>query len=498
VAGIVFPATTDGRRSTAALGRRVVAAALRPVDPAGARAAEQETAWRTSYVVHFRRLLEAGLTSPESWLGIATAGLDAVHEHLRIVLADGTEAPLTAASTEKAARVLQTAEVRGSAEPGEFVLPYRGRELRGDDIRERVVGWVEAGVVEPSVATAIEAVLAHPEWLRLDGRTVVLLGAGAEMGPLPALLGWGATVAAVDVPRPAVWERILQSARRGAGRLLVPVSAIGSDRAEGGDGPEAADLDRAVLDRAGADLITEMPAIADWLTGLPGRLVLGNYVYADGGTHVRVAAAVDALTRRLQQDRDDIALAFLATPTDVFAVPGEAVRYATDAYQRRSTTAKLLGRPLRTVTRGRLLHRAYLPGADPGICDSLVPAQGPNYALAKRIQRWRATVARSAGTRVSFHVAPSTRTRSVVKNRALAAAFAGAHHFGVEVFEPATANTLMAALLVHDLHTEPVHHEHPWQDEAFEAAHGGLWRTAYAPRSALGLAALLGYASSRS
>ena len=110
----------------------------------------------------------------------------------------------------------------------------------------------------------------------------------------------------------------------------------------------------------------------------------------------------------------------------------------------------------------------------------------------------RATVARSAGSRVSFHVAPSTRTRSVVKNRALAAAFAGAHHFGVEVFEPATANTLMAALLVHDLNTPAVEHQHPWQDEAFEAAHGGLWRTAYAPGSALGLAAMLGYASRRS
>ena len=52
---------------------------------------------------------------------------------------------------------------------------------------------------------------------------------------------------------------------------------------------------------------------------------------------------------------------------------------------------------------------------------------------------------------MSFKIAPPTRTRSVVKNRGLAAAYAGAHRFGVEVFEPGTANTLMAALLVHDL-----------------------------------------------
>ena len=127
-----------------------------------------------------------------------------------------------------------------------------------------------------------------------------------------------------------------------------------------------------------------------------------------------------------------------------------------------------------------------------------MPQQGPNYALAKRLQRWRATSARQAGTTVSMNVAPPTRTRSVVKNRALAAAYAGAHRFGVEVFEPATSNVLMAALLVHDLHTDGgPRHEHPWQDEAYAAAHGGLWRTAYAPRSALGLAALLGYGAAR-
>ena len=98
---------------------------------------------------------------------------------------------------------------------------------------------------------------------------------------------------------------------------------------------------------------------------------------------------------------------------------------------------------------------------------------------------------------VSFKIAPPTRTRSVVKNRALAAAYAGSHRFGVEVFEPGTANTLMAALLVHDLTVGSPRQDHPWQDEAYAAAHGGLWRAAYDPRSALGLAALLGAASAR-
>ena len=106
-------------------------------------------------------------------------------------------------------------------------------------------------------------------------------------------------------------------------------------------------------------------------------------------------------------------------------------------------------------------------------------------------------MARQAGTTVSLNVAPPTRTRSVLKNRALAAAYASAYRFGAQVFEPDTTRVLMAALLVHDLHGAGPVHPHPWQDEAYAAAHGGLWRIAYTPRSALLLAALLGYPATR-
>jgi len=181
----------------------------------------------------------------------------------------------------------------------------------------------------------------------------------------------------------------------------------------------------------------------------------------------------------------------------VFAVPPEAVAQSARAYAARSAAAKLGRGLLQSFSGGRLLRRAYPPGADPGVCDSLVAQQGPNYALAKRLQRWRATVARESGATVSINVAPPTRTRSVTSNRVLAAAYAGAGRFGVEVFEPATTKALMAALLVHDLHSSGPPAAHPWLDEAHAAAHGGLWRIAYAPRSALSLAALLGYTAPR-
>jgi hypothetical protein len=459
---VVFPRGPDGRRSTSALGRCVVADALRQVDGPGALAAEHETNWRAGYLTHFRRLVEAGLSSPEAALGIAGAGLGSLHRRMHVIDSAGEEAALNGLLSADADRRFHTVEVPGSGQRrGELALPYRGQRLRGDALLDRLDTWVTDGVVEPSCAEAVGKVVEHPEWLSLPDRTVAVLGAGSEMGPLTALLRWGARVAAVDLPDPAIWNRVLSIARRSAGSLLVPVSESAALPDDG--------TDHVLSARAGADLLSDVPSVA-----------------------------VDALTVRVLAERRDAALAFLATPTDVFAVPEGAVSQSAGAYENRSRTAKLLGRPLRTLSGGRLLRRAYVPGVDPGVSDSLVAQQGPNYALAKRLQRWRASVARHAGTTVSLNVAPPTRTRSVVRNRVLAAAYAGASRFGIEVFEPATSNVLMAALLVHDLHTDGgPPHPHPWQDEAHAAVHGGLWRAPYAPRSALGLAAVLGYGAAR-
>ncbi|WP_433050549.1 hypothetical protein [Dactylosporangium sp. CS-033363] len=472
--GVVIP-SVEGRASTSALGRAVVADALREVDPVGARGAEASTDWRRDYLVHFRRLVEAGLPSRAAALTIARQGLASLHERMRYRRhAEGDEEPLEAAfdpAGEPLATV--TVEGRGEAEP-ELVVPYKGRNLRGEELDRQLERWVAAGTVERSCADTIRTVAAHPEWLALPGRRVVVLGAGAEMGPLRALLRWGADVVAVDLPRPAIWQRLTEQAERYAGRLHIP--AAGEQR--------------------GADLLHDLGRVADWIEGQDGRLVLGNYVYADGALNVRVAMAVDALTVRLRERRPDLGLAFLATPTDVFAVPDDAVDEATRRYQE-ATGIGRVRRPLRLLSAGRLLTRNYPPGLYPGINDSLVPQQGPNYALAKRLQRWRAAEARAAGMPVSLAVAPATRTRSVVKNRLLAAAFAGAHRFGIEIFEPATSNTLMAALLVHDLHASRPAHDHPWQDEAFAAAHGGLWRQPYSARSALGIAVLMGIGGAR-
>lgn len=461
--GVRFP--TDSSTSTA---RQVVTDALEPVDPVGARAAERETNWRRGYLTHYTRLVDAGLGEPTDAVAIADAGLRSLHEQMR-----HQDTPLAEALIAPATDDWSVIEIAGTEEPEtELSVPYRGRRLVGDELDAQLDDWVARGVVEPTFSDAIREVRDHPEWLRLEGETVVVLGAGAEMGPYRSLMRWGATVAAVDLPRADIQQRIRDRAREGAGRVLLPSG--GKD--------------------TGADLLHSLPSLAAWIGGLDGRLVLGTYCYADGATHVRVSAAADAIAAHLLTQRPDTALAYLATPTDVFAVPAGAVTTSNENY---AHSRRLVRGALRLASGGRLLQRNYPPGVEIGVCDALIPQQGPNYALAKRIQRWRAISARDAGATVSMNVAPATRTTSVVKNRALAAAYAGAHRFGVEVFEPATSNVLMAALLVHDLRSNRTPLADPWREEAYAAAHGGLWTAAYHPRSALGLAAALGVASSR-
>lgn len=494
--GVAFP-VVDGRRSTAATGRAVVADAVRGLDPALADEVLGVTDWRSGYLEPFRRLTELDLTRAGAVDAVSAAGLESVHRRF-VVAHDGEDLPLgpTVRARLDADRLpaLHTATVTGSGEADRTLsVPYRGGRLVGADLDRQLDDWLARGVAEPSFAEAVRAVAGHPDWLDLRDVTVVVLGAGAEMGPLVSLARWGAHVVAVDLPRPAIWRRLVATVRASAGRMCVPVSRW----------LPAGAPDDEIAAAAGVDLLTGAGDLLAWLAALDGPFVLGNYVYTDGAAHVRASVAVDVLTAELLARRDDVSLAFLATPTDAFGVPAEVVedarrRYLADGVGRR------LGRLGRLATGGRLWQPNYVgtlarpDGTPAGLADSLVPQQGPNYALAKRIQRWRAAHERLAGRLVSINVAPATRTRSVTRNRLLAAAYAGAHRFGVEVFDPSTSNTLMAAMLVHDLRNPasvanpatPL--AHPLELFWSGANHGGLWRTPYAPRSVLGLAVVLG------
>lgn len=468
-----------GKRSSQSAGKRIFGAAAAAVDQDLARRIESLSEWRKTYIAPVRDLVAAGVRSPKDALHIAEAGLSALRENVVIRHEDG-DRPL--ADILGRGDPPPTSIVTGQGERNlRLEIPYRGAKLSGDALKRQLDSWLDAGILEPSAVAAVTRVVDDPSWLDLSDSNFALLGAASEMGPLEPLCAWGAHVLAVDLPREDLWDRIIATARSGTGRVSFPTRH----------------------EIPGIDLLEDPSDAHAWLSSFEAPMTIGNYVYADGSNFVLLASSVDMILSDLLAGRADLSMAYLATPTDVFAVTQAVVDGA------RAHTG-LPGRLLAAITRGRLYEKSYSDlieaedGRRWGIYDCLVPQQGANYALAKSVQRWRAIDAKAAGTLVSANVAPATYTRSVVKNRILAAAYGGAHRFGVEIFEPETSRFLMAALLVHDLRNpracgapgnQPPHPNDLFVDGA---VHGGLWRLGHTPRSILPLAVLTGIGRRRS
>lgn len=500
--GLAWP-VVRGRRGTTATATAIIADAVRDVDAGLAATVEQVSDWRGDYPKIFRTLTELGATSPDAATVTARQGLASARRRFTFVR-DGEEMSLDDALARFTEPTLRTVTIAGTGAREDvdgFTLPYHGERLANEQITQLGEDWVRRGIVEPSLADALDLVVEHPEWLDLRDLTFVVLGAGAEMGPLVSLLRWGAHVVALDLPRQPTWERLLALVAESPGTLSVPVPTTSQVSA---DSPVAE-----IAAVAGANLLTQLPEVVTWVRGFDGPLTVGNYVYADGGLHVLTSVAGDVLMTALGDGRPEVSLAFLATPTDAFVVPEEVVEDSRRRGKQQAGQLRAVQRAARMVSLNTLFQPNYPrlyamdDGRLVGINDAIVPRQGPNYLVAKRLQRWRAAVERMDGRLVSLNVAPPTRTHSVVKNRALAAAYAGAPRFGLEIFDPSTSNTLMAALLVHDLRhpgalanpAMPLHNpiELFWQG----ANHGGLWRNPFSAESVLGVAVVLGMFESR-
>ncbi len=475
---LTFPADGDRRPSTPVL-KAILAQAAQPVDADLAKDITADKDWRNDYVDLFGRATLAAASSKEAAIEMARAGLEAMHDTL--VLAKDAEHPNAAnevvlSKTElNATRALESQTIPGTAAAErELRVPYKGKQLSGQQLIDQLGDWVERQIVEPSFAAAISEVVRNPEWLSLPGKRVAMIGAGSEMGPLEPLLRWGVDVLAINLPLDRVWDRIRAKAQRGAGSVTAAVDADGT---------------------LGIDLRSHAGDALGWLSdaGEGADLVIGMYAYADSAAHVQVTSAADLVIERMLAARPDTALSWLATPTDAYLVPADVVEVGHRAWAERNWV-KYLQKPVNLASRGMFFEPSYsrVAADGRGLADILVPQQGPNYAVAKRLQRWRGVLAESEGHRVSFNVAPATWTHSVTKNQVLAAAYAGAGSFGVEIFEPDTARSLMAALLVHDLSAPAPERAHPEDLFSDQAAHGGLWRVGYEPRTALPFAAIGG------
>lgn len=79
--GLQFPLQSPQQKpSSSKAGRAIIAAALANVDSHSSQQAQSEKNWRKHYTVHFKQLVEQGLSSPEASLKIAEDGLTQAHQ----------------------------------------------------------------------------------------------------------------------------------------------------------------------------------------------------------------------------------------------------------------------------------------------------------------------------------------------------------------------------------------------------------------------------------
>jgi len=511
MAGVVFPAGADGKRATTGPAKAIWARAFRGADADGAAAVLGERNWRAKYAAHLVPLTEKSARTPEVALEVARAGLEAVHDTFEFER-DGETVKLAEAMKSSAASA-QTGVVRSESadEPKDeeafAVQAGPGKCVAGADLEALVADKVSAGEIEPDVLEALRGLNAHrAEWRKaLKDTYFVILGATSELCPLEPLLAMGLNVVAIARPnakRQAALIAKCRAAPKGAS-LTVPVLGESADASRLTDPDYLASV-------AGADVITHTPELKNWLCGLaPGkRLVLGSYIYLDGADHVRASVAMDAILAGVIEARPDTALMYLGTPAVVYPIPRAATE---ESVRRREKTpfwhkvASFALGPFEPNTTAPIALESVNPKAadtskEMFLYNGISNIQGPNYMLAKTLQNWRAMLAReTTGTRVSVNMTPMCTTHSVMHVKSVAHAVRGLQAFAPLVaYDPATARSLMALLMVYDMcsNDSPANPTVPLRNPldifATLGVHGGIWRCPYSQESLGKTAFLLG------
>lgn len=495
--GLCFPVDAKGGRSTTDAGKAILAAAFRGAGSEGEKyavAVEKEKKFRFQYQKHYMKLVRLACSDPEISLNIARAGSEYMHNNFKFIdpktKVEEKFSDYMAAASSKG--TFHVGRIQGSGAKGgsPLTVPYKDKMLSGERLKAQLAKWMQYGTIESDAAMAISAIAEGK--LDLSGQHFVLIGAGSAMGPFYKLLEHGATVVCIDIPgmwgeRPqGMWKRLIDAAKSSPGEILIPLSRPQSECATEAD----------LLQAVGCNL-TEQPAqILNFLKDVaPGKaLTVGNYTYLDGDLHVKLSLAADAIIKALCAQRKNTSVAFLCTPTDIHVINDASHAAATANYG--FHPGRLLEGLINVLSMGKFLQKNALkpvPTADGNslkLVDGLSVAQGPNYALAKRLQHWRAQLCFQAGHTVSSNVAPSTATLSVVSNRSFGWAYGGMPFFKpYEIFHQDTTNAMMASVLIADV-TNKASAANPSNRDKFNikntleifkfnSVHGGVWRAAY-------------------
>ncbi len=425
-------------------------------------------AFRKSYADVLPRLEAARLASAER-ASIARHIVDASASHILWQDSGGAK-PLCDALREPADALALNEHQFAGAGGWQPSFTYRGTRYEAGQLARLGELLVERGVITARAGEALTWLVdkAFDDGaLRLSGRKVVMLGAGAEMAPTRFWLEAGADVLWLDTrPPPAEWSE----AQGLAGRLFWP-----------GENADLLSQPREIL-----------ATLVKFANGSP--LDLGLYAYAPGqAREMRLTAAMNAIVDALPADlvASVTMLVSPTTPTELTSEDLEAI------------AARRAGRPfweaacdaLGLVGRGG----GFVSSGDASATRTVVTIQGGSYQAAQYLgkilvaERWaRFGQAGSDGAqplRVSANTAAITRTRSL-DHPVFAAAFGGAEAMRVETMTPRQSRRLNGLLAVRDW----LHPDLPVPGDI--RVHGGIHTLPYPLGSALRVAAAIGFARS--
>ena len=362
----------------------------------------------------------------------------------------------------------------------QVAVPFGGRVYRGAEVLSLVDRLTCKAALSASAAAGLRWMVEHVELqggrLDLRGQRFVLLGAGAELAPTEALLRAGATVLWVDLSSPEALTK-----RCGGGL----VSAQGA-----------------------SDLLTAPEGVAAAIRTFAnqhGPVHMGLFAYAAGESQEwRLCAAMNSILTHMAPS-DVASAALFISPTAPHVRQPEAEAAAAAQLAERSVWKGMLTRA------GMLPQPGAVGEGELRVARAIVSIQGVSYQAAQYISKIAAaetwathgidlSAQQARPLLVSANVAGITRTRSL-SHPLFEAAFVGAPHFGVEIFEPATTAALSGLLMLHDLlnpeapAAQLARSESPEVEAAKlfqEQIHGGTLGLPYALEPAIRVAAAIG------
>lgn len=458
---------SEGRSALAALHAALVAAATAfpaALGDVGIPASAREL--RRVYPDLLPRFEAARLAS-EARAAIGRCVLDMLYRQIAWQDADG-QRPLAQALREEVAPLPLQTQAFSAAPAWQPSVTYRGRRWGASQLGDLGALLTERGAMTEAAARALAWLAGEvldEGAVRLSGRKIAVLGAGAEMASTWHWLQAGADILWLDVrPPPRSWWE----SSRASGRLFWPIDNI--------------------------DLLAQprqaLATLSSFADGAPLDIAL--FAYAPGrARELRLSAAMNAIVDAYPGMVASVTM--LVSPTTPTGLAAE---------DRQAMSARLAERPAWEACCARLglLGR----GGGAAVVDAsaatrtVVAIQGASYQAAQYVCKILAAEcwARQASDdvirkamRVSANTAAITRTRSLM-HPVFAAAFGGATALGVETLAPGQSRQLNGLLAVHDwLHPQP-----PVPGRL--RVHGGIHSLPYPLAAALRIAATIGFARS--